>query len=105
MAKFYIDAAMLERRGACYTQVALFRRTFGDAEVPVTVENISKARRAGLHVEWPVTEPWWTAVCGSALERKACPLRDAAFAADDKALLDLYHRAAKLWPKIKEGRA
>ena len=46
----HLDYHYLLGLGACRDQVQLFRRTFGDGAVPITVAHVAEARAVGLDV-------------------------------------------------------
>jgi hypothetical protein len=76
MAKqYYLTSNLLRKRGACSNGCSLFRKTFGvlsNEQVLFTPENIEKAIRAGLPLNWVVWRIW-------PYGHRAGPLRWEAF--------------------------
>lgn len=106
MARYYIDAAMLRKRGACEGQVGLFVRTFGEGRVLVNLANVKKAMAAGLDVTWPARFPWVVADCDSESERAA--LRLCGRACDAKTptqILACLNAAPRIWQMVDAERA
>jgi hypothetical protein len=106
MAGYYIDAAMLRKRGACEWQVERFVQTFGEGRVLVNLANVKKAMGAGLDVTWPARGPWIAARWGGEPERAASRLYDLAYDAETPTqVLDCLKAAPRYWRMIDAERA
>lgn len=52
-AKYYMSYQILKDNYACINYLLLWKKHFGRAKIPVTLENVNKARRVGLQIHWP----------------------------------------------------
>lgn len=107
MARYYIDAAMLRKRGACDEQVELFVRTFGEGRVLVNLANVKKAMAAGLDVTWPARNPFFClANYYSKTKRSAYQLWDRADdAITPREILACLNAAPRIWQMVDAERA
>lgn len=107
MARYYIDAAMLRKRGACEGQVELFVRTFGEGRVLVNLANVKKAMATELDVTWPARRSWVVAEdCDSESVRAASQLYDRARDAKTPTqILACLNAAPRIWQMVDAERA
>lgn len=102
--RYYIDSAMLRRRGACKPAVRRFEAVFGTGHVELTLDNVRRAMSADLDVTWPARMPWALANCEIGYLFDA--LYDAALDADEtgdaKAILRVLRRAPAAWRLFDE---
>lgn len=101
---YYIDAAMLRKRGACPGQIELFIKTFGRGQVALTEDAVRKALAAGLDVRWPATHVWWHASRDN--DHHFSRLMDCAIDADTpKQILAVLRKAPAAWKLLDKLEA